>query len=255
MALLSVAEYKTFFPDSTLTDSQIAQAIESAQLLAESPLGADRSLEVDDYTNVLSIPAMVGRVYLPYFPIVPDSLTVQIRGAELSLYGGLGVTSNDWQTIASDAYRIDYETNELWFISIANAGLYGNYSTSYSSLAYRRNSPTIKARPLQARVSYQAGFSPADIGEVDKLKRALALLTSIRYGGTGSVTEGMTGDQALANGIKSVELTGFYSVEYDQHVGVTSSVPTGAGNMASLSKSDELLYYFRKFRARRMASL
>ena len=147
MAILTVSD----FP-SNLDQSSLLTAIAIAESMAQSPEGANRQLEEAIYTEVLDFKTNI--FYFTHHPINQAyPIEIKQRGTSNELWGMKYQTDN-WQTLDSDSYQIDFDLNEL-VVSNAAMGISGSQLNSYNY--YPRN-PLLKKHRAQIRVKYKAGF-------------------------------------------------------------------------------------------------
>lgn len=191
----------SYFSDLNATSERLDAAIRQAVILAESPDGAARKLEVAEYIEIRSLPS-IGRFYLTHRPIIEGSAAVYVRGGHLgSLYGSFPVLSNEW-TILEDGYSLDLGTGEVTFQTIFEP----NFSSI--SLGWGRGGssrPTRRYQSPQVKVVYESGFdflSPSS--NASKIKDVLAELVRV-----------LLQNQAASTGVESYVLEGFYEASYN----------------------------------------
>lgn len=185
MSILSVSEFQDFFPSSSSSEEDIQLAISLATQAMQSPLGANRKLEIVDYQQIKSLRVRESSVLLSYFPIVEVS-EVALRGNIVHFFER-NTLNLDWFIVPEDFYTL--QSNNQLVVQF----LLGQTSVS----RFKLNAP------IDIRVSYSAGFdfdNPSE--DVQTIKLLLAncvnfYLTDPRISGT-----------------KSFSVDGEYSVSY-----------------------------------------
>jgi hypothetical protein len=205
MAILMPSEFSQYAASVVdVSGDQLAAAIMQAQMMAESPMGANRPMELQSVTDVVHLPS-TGKALLSRLPIIPNTnstpITVEVRGGDYTVFG-LNFTGTAWVAIDSDQFEIEPNLGEL---RVKN--LTGVSASSFSVGSDRRRG---RRRPMEAqtlpqvRVSYWAGFDFSDVSNpaVTAMKSAIAsIVITMR---NAKIAEGMT----------SFTLNDFYSVSY-----------------------------------------
>lgn len=219
--ILTEAELSAYAPGVDVASR--AGAILLAQLAAESAQGANRPLEKQQFSQILTLSsARLGVVQLPYAPVHPeDAVTVEVRLGNIRDRYHRSVPLSDWRTLSAEEYRLD-ETGQL------NLHLGGG---SNFALGYGHGLRPSGITATQARVTYFAGldFSINSL-EVQVLKAALGQIIS--YQQSAPYTMGAT----------VVDLKQEYRVQFGSATGSNSA---GAGQVP-----DAFLLPFRRYRPR-----
>lgn len=220
---LSPGEFIEYCPTVQLTGVEAIAAIRKAQLLAESPQGANRPLEATSHVEELAFHfPYVDDVVLTRSPLISVQ-QVQIKGFDFTNFG-LNFIAGEWQTLEPSSYTIDIPLNQLT-INTINAPLY----SGLGGVTTRR--PTHKQKAPRIRVTYTTGFNTNSTDpKVIEIKVALGALIEV------------LASKAFGEGQKKFALEGFYEIEYAE---ASTLVSTG-----SKSVLDEYLRPFHKYRPR-----
>lgn len=185
--------------------------INKAELLAQGSLGANRSLEIKEYTEVVTANPTI---YLSMTPAI--AVTTVWRKGLLSGYYGINYQSNEWTVIPSDDYSLDLDCNSIDFSSTRNF--------SFSSSRHGRESS-------QFKIKYTSGFdfnSTSD--KVIEIKSAL---------------------MEIVNELQSASISGIKSFEIDDEGHKTSYFSSSESQFLSNdsgSTINELLKLFSKYK-------
>lgn len=217
MAIVTEDDKLIYFPSVTLSGDALTGAIALIQTLVESPIGANRSLELTAQVEIKPINVNFQTAQFSLLPIATSPTpSIQVRRGEV-LTGyrrSLGIT--DWQTLSASDYTIDPVGGRVHF-DIKTIDGWGRFG-------YRNT---------QAKLSYTSGFDFADDSyEVRSIKSLFGqmLLYSQTIG--------------YQSGITEVDIDGEYRVRY----GATSgggNATAGAGILP-----ETFLIPFRKYRPR-----
>jgi hypothetical protein len=133
MAILTSADQDVFFPNVTATGDELDGLIIAAQAMCESTYGADRPLDVYEYSDVVPVYSS-GIAFIKRSPLIDVSAIVVRRSPQ-----------DDWQAVDSATYSIDYDTCQVNF--------------KYLPVGSSRNfgSPRSSTR-TEARIVYTSGF-------------------------------------------------------------------------------------------------
>jgi hypothetical protein len=134
MAILTSSDQAVFFPNVTATGDELEGLIFAAQAMCESTYGADRPLDVYEYSDVVPVYSS-GIAFIKRSPLIDVSAIVVRRSPQ-----------DDWQSVDSAAYGIDYDTCQVNFKYLPVSS-----SSNFGSL---RNSST----RTEARIVYTSGF-------------------------------------------------------------------------------------------------
>ena len=134
MAILTSADQDVFFPNVTATDDELDGLILAAQAMCESTYGADRPLDVYEYSDVVTV-YQSGIAFVKRSPLIDVSAIVVRRSPQ-----------DDWELVDTDAYSVDYDIGQVNFKYLPVGS-----SRNFGSL---RNSST----RTEARIIYTSGF-------------------------------------------------------------------------------------------------
>jgi hypothetical protein len=134
MAILTSADQDVFFPNVTATGDELDGLIIAAQAMCESTYGADRPLDVYEYSDVVPVYSS-GIAFIKRSPLIDVSAIVVRRSPQ-----------DDWQAVDSAAYSINYDTCQVNFKYLPVGS-----SSNFGSL---RNSST----RTEVRIVYTSGF-------------------------------------------------------------------------------------------------
>lgn len=134
MAILTSADQDVFFPNVTATGDELDGLIIAAQAMCESTYGADRPLDVYEYSDVVPVYSS-GIAFIKRSPLIDVSAIVVRRSPQ-----------DDWQAVDSAAYSIDYDICQVNFKYLPVGS-----SSNFGSL---RNSST----RTEVRIVYTSGF-------------------------------------------------------------------------------------------------
>lgn len=223
-----------YFPDACLNDLELK--VTQAQNLIESHLVANRSFEIQKYTELKTLSSKSGNLLLLYNPITTDEtnypITVQIRQP-----------GYDWVALNSTEYSIDSDLDELkinsiWFGNFTQRyfSAYGR-GTYYGSWNTRPNRSSRRERQTELKITYYSGFDLENASSTDnvatKLQSSFINLIQQLASETNS-------------GLKKFVLTEHYEVEYFNG-NDKDSLKNAMGEGSNLSN---LIAYFKSFKAR-----
>lgn len=254
MAILTPTDLALLAPDLDLDPGAIMSTIQQAQMIIEGPDGANRPLEIQEFTET---PVLNGRGFckLSRLPIVegqdtvvdgvvtvpnPTPVTVAIRGERMMYSFGFGtpLSDNQWVVLDPAYYEVDYVIGEirlLWGnMAYNNWSAYGRRS-HYSTRPFRR--PTQERKPAELRVTYTTGFDfqAANLShEAQQIKSAVAAVAKLQQ-------------SPLISGLRQYSLNDFYSVTYG-----SDGAQMGASSQDRTLLQD-LLMVVRKYRPREFA--
>ena len=243
MAILTPVDLALLAPDLDVDPGSITAVIQQAQMLVEGADGANRPLEINQFTET---PVLNGNGFckLSRLPILEGEsypVSVSIRGRRLLSSFGLPLSDNQWITLEASSYEFDYSLGEVRLLGGNFGGLGSNWSSfaghrnRYLSRPFRR--PTEERIAPEMRISYYTGFDfqASELShEAQQIKYATAGIAKLQQ-------------SPLASGLKQYNLTDFYSVTYS----------TDAASVAASSKNktllEDLLTIVRKYRPREFA--
>ncbi len=203
MAILSESDKAKYFPTVTLEGIALEGAIASLQAILEGASGANRPLEVAQFTEIKRLNVIAQTVQLSYVPVL--TVPTPIVKARVS-------TAADWVTLGTDEYRID-ETGRLVILSTAPAG-------SPTRSRWERHPGSNQWRFSEIWLQYYSGLDfSVDVFPISLLKAAAG--QALTYLTTNHAFQGITsyesfqeytvryGTQALAGELPSAMLSIF----------------------------------------------
>ncbi|NJN87931.1 MAG: hypothetical protein HC881_18590 [Leptolyngbyaceae cyanobacterium SL_7_1] len=147
MTILSALDQPNYFPNVSASGAALDGLIQLAQVMCEGSYGANRPLERQPHTEIITINSIDCFGYLSRFPVVSVE-GVQVRSRRRGRLDGWGrSTSFEWYTLAPADYQLDFETGQL--------NLFGVFNT-------------------EAKVSYVSGFDFANPNPQAKQIKAIA---------------------------------------------------------------------------------
>jgi hypothetical protein len=206
MSILSLSD----FPPSD-DPKAIESAIALAESLAEGISGANRSLSIEQYTEVMALRSLI--ILPSYFPLVSVE-KISYRGAIGGAYQMTSLSTN-WEEIPSAKYSVDYNAHEI---------------VLDSSLGINRTRK--RGSRLEIKLEYSAGFD---------FSSASSSVLAIKS----RLTELAIAVTATTTGIKSFEIDdGGHKTTY------FSAKESPLISSESANKQSALLSYFQKFQPR-----
>jgi hypothetical protein len=117
MPILTAADQPTYFPNVTQSGAALSGLLAVAQSLCESSWGANRPLDKQSFTEIITINPKFRIGSLSYNPVssTPTPI-VQVR-RHTDSWGRIMIT--DWFTLDSGSFSIDFEIGQLNLFSVA----------------------------------------------------------------------------------------------------------------------------------------
>lgn len=144
MAILTEAEMPIYAPSVTLTGVALDAQIAFIQGMMESPMGADRPLEIQSITEVRRVNWKTQTVHPRFFPIAdPESMTVEVRTANRLNGYHRASGAGDWDLLNSDQWNLNEN---------------GRIDLSGDILAFFSSNCGQETRVNEARLTYSSGF-------------------------------------------------------------------------------------------------
>jgi len=144
MALLTADDKLTYFPTVLQADTALTGLMTLAQALCESSYGANRSLELQEIKEIVSVNPMYGVAVLSHYPIALSPVVVVEALSGNSVGGSFGrIALGDW-AVLPDSYRLDAETGELW-LSNRTDKIRATYTAGYNFTGTAPDIQKIKA--------------------------------------------------------------------------------------------------------------
>lgn len=244
MAILTPTDLALLAPELDVDPGSITAIIQQAQMMVEGPDGANRPLEIQEFTET---PVLNGKGFckLSRLPIIEGEstpVTVAIRGQRMLASFGLPLSDNQWVVLTEGSeYEVDYDLGEIRLLYGNFNGYYSSWSayggrrSNYTTRPFRR--PTQERQPAEMRITYTTGFDfqAANLShEAQQIKYATAGIAKLQQ-------------SPLATGLKQYNMTDFYSITYG----------ADSASMASTSQSrtlmQDLLMIVKKYRPREFA--
>lgn len=217
----------TYFPDES--EESLKLKIIQAQSLIESYLGANRSLEIKEYVEILPVRS-TSNCLLKFLPLINDAVNYPI---DLKLR----TNSQEWINIDSEKYEIDFELGEIVFKDLSLVDRWSSVYDAPRSFNYynRARQPRGKFYS-QIRINYFSGFDFSTITPGSLTENVLLqFINLIRF---------QSDDKN--SGIKRFSLEEHYEVEYQ----VDSARSSAKDSKGQGSPINDLLAYFKQFKPR-----
>jgi hypothetical protein len=173
MPVLTAADQPIYFPTVTQTGAALDGLMALAQALCESSYGANRPLELQQHSEIITINLKYLVGTLSYYPIAAlPSMSVWARIMMDASFGRLSL--HQWLPLASDDYLLDVETGELRLGGVASE-VKVVYSAGFDfslSSAEVKSIKAIAGQALTYFANYQVGLdsylnNPAGEGGVE----------------------------------------------------------------------------------------
>ncbi len=204
------ADIPNYFPNIELTGTDFENFVNQVQSIIESPLGANRPLELQRHQEILRLNRTHQTTYLSNKPVNltnPPILQARIGNAVAAVSGNI-IPQHDWMTIDVNQYQIDELTGKLSLFTNRGGNLtyaYGGANLGEANLF------------TEVKIEYDAGFdfnSTSDL-MVKRIKSNAALIAKYIYGDPVGYAERNRGSSAF-NGkqIRSEDIKDEYKVEY-----------------------------------------
>jgi hypothetical protein len=242
MAILTPTDLALLAPELDIDPGSILATVQQAQMMVEGPDGANRPLEIQEFTET---PVLNGRGFckLSRLPVIEGEetpVTVAIRGQRMFAAFGFHTSNNQWFVLDTTQYEVDYELGEIRLLGGNFSGLASTFSSygrrsNYSSRPFHR--PTQERQPAEMRITYTTGFDfqAANLShEAQQIKYATAGIAKLQQ-------------SPLATGLKQYNMNDFYSVTY----GADTAGLTAASQTSTLM--EDLLKIVKKYRPREFA--
>jgi hypothetical protein len=254
LAILTPTDLALLAPELDVDPGSITAIIQQAQMMIEGPDGANRPLEIKEFTET---PVLNGKGFckLSRLPVIegadtvvddvltvpnPTPVTVAIRGQRMLASFGFPLSDNQWVVLEEGSqYEVDYELGEIRLLN----GNFNGSNSSWSAYGRGRSSsrpfrrPTQERQPPEMRITYTTGFDfqAANLShEAQQIKYATAGIAKLQQ-------------SPLATGLKQYNMNDFYSVTY----GADSASLTASSQTRTLMQ--DLLMIVRKYRPREFA--
>jgi hypothetical protein len=112
--ILTLADKPLYFPDLNLSGRYLSAAILRAQVTAESALGANRPLPLQQHTEVKPLNRRLQTCQLSRCPIIADPApTIEARCGNTVDGWGRTHPASRWQLLEATQYAIELETGRL----------------------------------------------------------------------------------------------------------------------------------------------
>jgi hypothetical protein len=199
--ILTDADAEIYFPSLQLAGEGLNVAIRSAQMLAESPKGANRPLEVRSFSETHTAAGADRTFMVNNYPLLTDPAPViKIREPHYQNFGR-DIPASSWTTLTADQYEIDENLGQVQVLA-------GMASGSYPAL---RSGMESGRGNFQVKITYSSGFAfhPPDSTEATAIKQAVANI--LNFQNAHALPQGQS---SLAQGIQQFTVDGVYSVSY-----------------------------------------
>lgn len=208
--ILTPCDLAKYAPSVRLEGEALTGLLEYLQTIVESDAGANRSLEITEHTEKITLNFKLQNFWLSYFPLVtPPEPLIKVRMANAQDSFRRGISAFDWIVLNNEQYQIDFDSQ----VHLQPSAIAQSYGWGRQFIF------------TEAQVTYSAGIDfTQDTAEVRSLKAAC-----------GQILTYMTNNQAYL-GISAVNIVGEHSVQYNV---------TKAGEIPS-----SLLTPFKKYKIR-----
>ncbi len=125
--ILGQSDKNTLFPEVPLDGDALGAAIYRAITVAQGPSGANRNLEVREYSQIL--PVYEDYSYLSFAPVVEIQSVFGKRNRAYDSWNRL-IARSEWQELTTDDYIFEPELNR---ISLVVGEFYSNLKVTYLS--------------------------------------------------------------------------------------------------------------------------
>lgn len=218
MALFDANDIPTYFSDLNLDATSLATLSLQVQTIIESPLGANRNLELTRHQEILRLNTAFQSVFLSYPPILlTNSPVIEARISNVT----------EWVVVDANQWQIDELTGKLALTNVAKGSLlyaYGGINNDYQTLFN------------EVKVAYDGGYDFSDTSNnmIRQIKKNAALIVRYIYGNDGD--SAFTGRQ-----IKSEEVMTDFKTSFFAGASATNDGLYGTG-IGQIPRS--LLQYF-----------
>jgi hypothetical protein len=201
--ILSAEDTEIYFPSLNLVGTELDAAIRSAQMMAESPRGADRPLEIRPYSETCVVAGADQTFMVANFPLLetPEPV-VRIRSPQY-LNFGRNIPATSWVTLTRDRFQVDANLGE---VQVLPDFFFGGSPALRGAIGAREGAN------FEAQITYSSGFEfHADdpTPEVQAIKQAVANI--LIFQNPQALPESQS---LLASGATAFTLQGVYSVAY-----------------------------------------
>lgn len=223
MALLTADELSTYAPGLSVDNP--GAAIAQAQSAVEGPMGANRPLEKQSFTEILRLSSVrLQTVYLTYAPIDTSTIpTIRVRsGNTLNRYNRT-LPLSDWTTLNADDYTLDV-TGRL------NLNITGR---SYFGTGFNSGYLTTQRVSIEIEATYTGGLDfTQSTAEINQLKYALGQIIAYQQ------------SDFYKSGLQQIDIKNEIRLQYAVASG------SGGGGAAVGQVPGSLLQLFKKYRPR-----
>lgn len=201
MAILTSSDISIYAPSVTLEGDALTGVITQAQALAESSLGANRPLELTEFTEVKRVNRSLQTVYLSYFPVAASPVPLlSVRFGNVRSRFGRPVGISDWHELSADDYELDPT---------------GQLNLSQSSAFWARAVSTGSVS-TEIKATYIAGFDfTVDSYEVRQIKSVVGSVIAFQQ------------SEGSGQGLKSFDYDGEYKKSFFGNSDYMYSAPPG----------------------------
>lgn len=200
--ILTVEDAEIYFPSLNLVGMELDAAIRSAQMMAESPQGANRSLEVRPYSETHTVAGADQTFMVTNFPLLSTPVpVVKVRSPQYLNFGRV-IPATNWITLTPDQFMVDANLGE---VQVALDSVF------YAAPALRSAIGAREGANFDAQITYSSGFEFHDnpTPEAKQIKQAVANI--LIYQNPHALPESQS---LVASGASQFTLQGVYSVAY-----------------------------------------
>lgn len=142
MPILIAADQPTYFPNVAQSGAALTGLLAVAQSLCESSWGANRPLDQQQFTEIISINPLTRTGNLPNVPVLSSPAPVVSVRVSRDSWGR--VTTSSWFTLDSGGFSVDYEIGQLNLFSMATEAKV-SYTAGFDFTQTSQEIQTIKA--------------------------------------------------------------------------------------------------------------
>jgi hypothetical protein len=217
MAILTSEDAAIYFPGLSLSGNALTGAIAAAQRLAESPKGAGRPLEQQQFTEIKKVNRSTQTVQLSYWPIADSPAPIiETRYGNVGNHYGHMIGLSQWVVRSPHTYILD-STGKL------------NLNVSQDSSFSR----TGQTEATEVRATYTGGFDFSGSGyDVDQIKSAVSGILATQQ------------QASYASGVDQVQIAGQATIRY-----ANQSQQPGSFNLIGMGYKDAIAT-LKKYRPR-----
>ncbi len=200
--ILTANDAEVYFPALNLVGGELEMAIRSAQMMAESPKGANRPLEIRSYSETCVVAGADQTFMVANLPLLESPTPViKIRSPQYLNFGRV-IPATGWISLNDEQFMVDTNLGEVRVL----------FDTVFNSAPALRSAIGMReGANFDAQIAYSSGFEFHDdpTPEAQAIKQAVANI--LIYQNPHALPESQS---LLASGASAFTLQGVYSVAY-----------------------------------------